>query len=240
MNHNPILEGMPGEPLPYLLHSDWMITTILFLCILLSSLAVSKEKKYLLQRFKMFFVRRERSSMFDDITASDFRYNLFLIFHTCLLLGICVYHYYSYHQPELFANSSHGWLLGLFTLGICLFLGLKSMLYQFINWIFYQKERNSTWMTSFFNLLIGLGILLLPTVLVIVYFDISSQNSLYTVSFLLILAKISLFWKCFSNFFEKIHGALHLILYFCALEILPDLILWKGLELVSNNLILKL
>jgi hypothetical protein len=29
---------------------------------------------------------------------------------------------------------------------------------------------------------------------------------------------------------------LHLILYFCALEILPDLILWKGIELVSNNL----
>ena len=95
-------------------------------------------------------------------------------------------------------------------------------------------------MASFFNLLIWLGILLLPIFLVIVYFDISSSLSLYMIGILIIFAKISLFWTCFSNFFEKIHGAFHLILYFCALEILPDLLYWKGMELLSNNLILNL
>ncbi|MBP3663762.1 MAG: DUF4271 domain-containing protein, partial [Tyzzerella sp.] len=50
----------------------------------------------------------------------------------------------------------------------------------------------------------------------------------------------ALFWKCFCNFFEKFYGALHLILYFCALEIMPDLILWKGIEMMNNNLILNL
>jgi hypothetical protein len=33
---------------------------------------------------------------------------------------------------------------------------------------------------------------------------------------------------------------LHLILYFCALEILPDLIWWKGMEWMNNFLILNL
>jgi hypothetical protein len=238
--NTPILEGMPGEPLPYLLHSDWMITTILFFCILLCSLAVSKEKKYLYQRFKSFLINRERASMFDEITASDFRYNLLLILHTCILLGICIYHYYASHHPELLTRIPHSWLVGIFTLSTCIFLTIKSILYQSINWIFFQKERNSVWITSFFNLIIWLGILLLPIVLVIVYFDIPPQSSLYAIAFLIVFAKISLFWKCFCNFFEKIHGAFHLILYFCALEILPDLILWKGIELVSNNLILKL
>ena len=45
----PLTIGMPGEPLPYLPNADWMITTLLFFCILLTSFAFSKEKKYLLQ-----------------------------------------------------------------------------------------------------------------------------------------------------------------------------------------------
>ena len=95
-------------------------------------------------------------------------------------------------------------------------------------------------MTSFVNLHIWLGILLLPVLLITVYFDISSRTALFLIGILLVFAKILLFWKCFSNFFEKFYGAFHLILYFCALEILPDLILWKGMEIISNILTLKL
>ena len=45
----PFTTGMPGEPIPYLLHTDWLITSILFLCMILTSLTLSKEKKYLLE-----------------------------------------------------------------------------------------------------------------------------------------------------------------------------------------------
>ena len=41
----PFTTGMPGEPIPYLLHTDWLITSILFLCMILTSLTLSKEKK---------------------------------------------------------------------------------------------------------------------------------------------------------------------------------------------------
>ena len=64
--------------------------------------------------------------------------------------------------------------------------------------------------------------------------------SLFFMAFAIILAKILLFWKCFNNFFNKIHGFFHLILYFCALEILPDLILWKGIMISCNKLILNI
>ena len=96
------------------------------------------------------------------------------------------------------------------------------------------------WNAAFFHLQIGLGLALLPVFLLAVYFDISSQLSFGMMGILLVFAKIALFWKCFSNFFEKIYGVLHLILYFCALEILPDLIWWKGMEWMNNFLILNL
>ncbi|MZU51428.1 DUF4271 domain-containing protein, partial [Escherichia coli] len=112
-------------------------------------------------------------------------------------------------------------------------------LYSFVNWIFFNKTRNIIWLESYFNVVIGAGFLLFPIVLLIVYFDLSPQIAPYFIGFVIIIAKILLFYKCFSNFFNKFYGAFHLILYFCALEILPDFVLWKGIILANNILILN-
>lgn len=237
---NTCLEGMAGEPLPYLIQSDGRVTTLMFLCILIVSLAFSKEKKYLLQQAKFLFINRERSSMFDETNVIDVRYFVLLVFHACIITGFCLYSYFTEKVPILFEKIPHMHLLGGLIGIIPIYMLIKWTLYGIVNWTFFQKVKNSAWKTSFFNLFIWLGILLLPLVLLVVYLDISSPTNLYLIGFVVIIAKIALFWKSFSNFFEKIHGAFHLILYFCALEILPDLIIWKGIELVSNNLILNI
>ena len=233
-------EGMPGEPLPYLLRTDGMITIILFLCFILVSSVFSRNQKHIQQELKNFIQNRERKSMFDEVNATDARHTLLLLFHTCVMLGLCTYYYYTGVSPTLFTEVSHSLLLGSFVTTIALFITCKWIVYNFINWIFFQKARNILWMTSFVNLHIWLGILLLPVLLITVYFDISSRTALFLIGILLVFAKILLFWKCFSNFFEKFYGAFHLILYFCALEILRDLILWNGMEVISNILTLKL
>ena len=237
---NTCLEGMAGEPLPYLIQSDGRITTLMFLCILIVSFAFSREKKYLIQQAKSLFITRERSSMFDETNIIDVRYFILLIFHTCIMGGFCLYIYFTERIPVLFEEIPHMLLLGGFIATIPIYLLLKWTTYEIVNWTFFHKVKNSAWTTSFFYLFIWLGIILLPLVLLLVYLDISSPTNLYLIGFVIIIAKICLFWKSFSNFFEKIHGAFHLILYFCALEILPDLILWKGIELMSNNLILNI
>ena len=235
-----ILDGMPGEPLPYLLHSDWMVTGVLFVCVILVCIVFSRGRKHLIQIFRNFLQNRERSSMFDEATVMDTRHTLLLIGHSWLMLGFCAYYYGVNTSSLMFEGVSYGWLLFGFMLCVAVLQLLKWGLYQTINWIFFQKVRSKLWITAFFHLQIGLGLCLLPVFLLVVYFDISSQLSFWTIGFLLVLAKLALFWKCFSNFFEKIYGVLHLILYFCALEILPDLIWWKGMEWMNNNLILNL
>ncbi len=121
----------------------------------------------------------------------------------------------------------------------CILSGFCVFLYSFVNWIFFNKTRNIIWLESYFNVVIGAGFLLFPIVLLIVYFDLSPQIAPYFIGFVIIIAKILLFYKCFSNFFNKFYGAFHLILYFCALEILPDFVLWKGIILANNILILN-
>ena len=234
---NTMTEGMPGEPIPYMLRSDGMVTSIMFLCILLVSFSFSKYKKHLLYEAKNFIYSRERNRLFDEINATDARHTLLLLFHTSVMFSFCAYYYLSTSTPLIFENISHALLLGTLVLSSVVFILIKWITYQGINWVFFQKERNSLWIKTFVNLLIWMGILLLPVVLLVTYFEISPEASLYIIGSLLLFSKIVLFWKCFCNFFEKIHGAFHLILYFCALEILPDLLLWKGMEIISNNLI---
>ena len=235
-----ISNGMPGEPLPYQLQSDSMVTIIMFLCLITVSIIFSRGKKHLLQELKNFTQNRERNSMFDDIVATDARHTIVLILHTCVMLGVSAFYFFSQTTPAILSNVSRPLLLGSLIFLILTFTLIKWSAYCFVNSLFFQKVRNKLWMTAFFNLYIWLGILILPLLLVVIYFDISSQAALFLLAFPLVLTKICLFWKCFSNFFEKIYGSFHLILYFCALEIQPDLILWKGMEFISNNLILNL
>ena len=83
-------DGMRGMELPYQLRSDWMVTSVLFLCFILVSYVLAHGKKHLEQQFKNFALSKERASLFDDTTASDVRYTLVLILQTCILSGFCV------------------------------------------------------------------------------------------------------------------------------------------------------
>ena len=235
-----IIEGMIGEPLPYLLRSDGMVTSLMFICLAIVSLALSKEQKYLYHQLKSFMSSRERASMFDDSTIIDIRYIIVLLLNTCVLLGLTTYFYLSETLPELFTIVSHGYLLFGFIACSIILLFMKWLVYKSVNWIFFQKNRNLIWLNTYVNVMIWLGLLLFPVVLLIVYFDLSLQTSFYFIGIIIIFAKIALFCKCLNNFFGKVYGLVHLILYFCALEILPDLIVWKGIEIVSNNLILNI
>lgn len=235
-----LAEGMKGEPLPYMLRSEWMITGILFLCIIIVCYVFSKEKKHLQQQFRDLFTSRERGSFFDDATSTDIRHTITLILHTCIVLGICAYHYSTQSLPTLIQQSNHIILYGFFVVLTVIYMLVKWGIYGFINWIFFDKTRNLSWTNAYFTVFIWLGLILLPIILLVAYFNLSVQTSFYLIVFAIFAGKLLLFCKCFSNFFPKIHGFFHLILYFCALEILPDLLLWKGIFLSSNNLILNI
>ena len=159
--------------------------------------------------------------------------------HSVLALGHSVTNIPNPINTNLFRTVPHYLLLSIYIGYIVFFFVIKWILYSFVNWIFFNKTRNIIWLESYFNVVIGAGFLLFPIVLLIVYFDLSPQIAPYFIGFVIIIAKILLFYKCFSNFFNKFHGAFHLILYFCALEILPDFVLWKGIILANNILVLN-
>lgn len=232
--------GMQGQPLPYQLRSDAFVTGIILICFVLFSYSLKNGKKYVLQRIKALFQYKERFSLFDDATTSSNRYVFTLTIICCVLSGLYIYEYISETDFMLIRSVSNGLMLGIY-IGMSLFyISFKWMAYQFVNWIFFDKERNNYWIQTYFDLVSGISFLLFPVMLLIIYFNLGIQTSKVLIVFLLLFAKILLFYKSIRNFFKHVYGFLHFILYFCALEIIPLILFWKGITYINNILVSKI
>ena len=231
--------GFEGTPISYSPRTDDAIALTLLVCFFLSSIALARGKKFLSQQVKDFVLHRERTSIFDSSTAADVRYLLVLVLQTCVLSGITFLNYFHDTCPALMDHVSSLLLLGIYV-GFCLaYFLLKWLLYMFIGWTFFDKNRTNIWLESYSTLIYYAGFALFPFVLFLVYFDLSLTNLLIIGTIILIFAKILMFYKWIKLFFHQFGALFLLILYFCALEILPCLLLYQGMIQINNILLIK-
>ena len=231
--------GFEGTPISYSPRTDDAIALTLLVCFFLSSIALARGKKFLSQQVKDFVLHRERTSIFDSSTAADVRYLLVLVLQTCVLSGITFLNYFHDTCPALMDHVSSLLLLGIYV-GFCLaYFLLKWLLYMFLGWTFFDKNKTNIWLESYSALIYYVGFALFPFVLFLVYFDLSLTNLVIIGSIILIFTKILMFYKWIKLFFHQFSGLFLLILYFCALEIVPCLLLYQGLVQINNILLIK-
>jgi hypothetical protein len=240
--HPEVSGGAMGEmanPLPYTLRSDDVVTCTLLLCFFLMMLVFTRGRRFLTWEIKKFVyttMAKEEEQRME--TGGQLYGRLFLVFQTAFLGGILGFAYIQNYQTDFFNRVSPVLLLGSLVVACLTFVFAKWLTYNFVNGVFFQKASRVKWIDSYLLLVSLTGIVLFPIVLLIVYFDLNLQNVSICLLIVLILVKILQFWKCFSIFFAKNNGFLHLIVYFCALEIVPMLALWQIWELLSNRLII--
>ena len=231
--------GFEGTPISYSPRTDDAIALTLLACFFLSSIALARGKKFLSQQVKDFVLHRERTSIFDSSTAADVRYLLVLVLQTCVLSGITFLNYFHDTCPALMDHVSSLLLLGIYV-GFCLaYFLLKWLLYMFLGWTFFDKNKTNIWLESYSALIYYVGFALFPFVLFLVYFDLSLTNLVIIGSIILIFTKIFMFYKWIKLFFHQFSGLFLLILYFCALEIVPCLLLYQGMIQMNNILLIK-
>ena len=231
--------GFEGTPISYSPRTDDAIALTLLVCFFLSSIALARGKKFLSQQVKDFVLHRERTSIFDSSTAADVRYLLVLVLQTCVLSGITFLNYFHDTCPALMDHVSSLLLLGIYV-GFCLaYFLLKWLLYMFLGWTFFDKNKTNIWLESYSALIYYVGFALFPFVLFLVYFDLSLTNLVIIGSIILIFTKILMFYKWIKPFFHQFSGLFLLILYFCALEIVPCLLLYQGMIQMNNILLIK-
>ena len=231
--------GFEGTPISYSPRTDDAIALTLLACFFLSSIALARGKKFLSQQVKDFVLHRERTSIFDSSTAADVRYLLVLVLQTCVLSGITFLNYFHDTCPALMDHVSSLLLLGIYV-GFCLaYFLLKWLLYMFLGWTLFDKNKTNIWLESYSALIYYVGFALFPFVLFLVYFDLSLTNLVIIGSIILIFTKILMFYKWIKLFFHQFSGLFLLILYFCALEIVPCLLLYQGMIQMNNILLIK-
>lgn len=129
-------------------------------------------------------------------------------------------------------------LLGIYALVFLVYIAFKQFLYHVVHGIFFSRQQNTLWRNCFAFLFFLETALMFPLLLIIVFLPINAFWPLFIGAIALLFFKIVLLFKCFSTFFRKKYGILHLFVYFCTLEGTPAVILGASLIEITRNLTL--
>lgn len=228
--------GIAGDPVPYTIKSDNMITALLLGCFILALVAFSKSRWFIIRQAKNFFrVQRSGTTVITE-TTNEFRFQFFLAAQTCLLLSLVTFFYAQEYNSDTFFVSSQYQLIAMFFGIFAGYYTLKALLYTLVNWVFFSGRQNEQWMKSYLFISSIEGVVMFPVVVSQAYFGLSVKNTILYIASVVILSRLLSIYKCFLIFFRQKGIYLQIILYFCALEIMPLLTLCGVLSVLISYL----
>lgn len=227
--------GVAGDPVPYTIANDDLITSLLLVCFVFAAIAIAKGGNFLQRQVKNFFrTPREGTTVITE-TSGELRFQLFLVAQTCLLAAIIFFFFSRFFVGESF-SIAHYQILAIFTGVFAAYFCVKLLLYVTVDWVFFDKKKNEQWLKSFLFLSSTEGIALFPAVLLLAYFNLSIHATVIYALFIVIIAKILAFYKTYIIFFKVNESFLQSFLYFCTLELMPLGTLWGVLAMMDNYL----
>lgn len=233
--------GIQEIPLPYQLRRDDGITAIVLLTFMFLLVAFARSKRFLLKQAKvLLYPPREYLSLFNDEPGDKQRNIAFMVCLTLLTISLQLLYF---NKQSTFDGSTPVQPYLTLSVNLLIVVGyylFKIISYRFINWIFFDKTKNKRWQESYSFVYAIEGFLLFPLLLLTIYFDLSTLNALLYVAFIAVITRIFLLYETYIIFFPKIYGILHLIVYFCALEITPLLMLCRVLAFINNDFVIKI
>ncbi|MDO4779465.1 MAG: DUF4271 domain-containing protein [Bacteroides sp.] len=207
--------------------NDVFVVVAIILCTILTTIAIANAKDVLWKQIKEFSTNREVSSIFETASIENSSYLSLLTTQFFLSSGVISYYILYYSNSEWVVKySSWQIILSVGAIFLLYFIA-KVTLYSYIGWIFFRGNIIDTWFKSYYTIIHALSIFLLPFLFATIYLNLSINTVLFTALGLLFLSKVLILYKLFNLFFKNIYTTLPLFLYFCALEIVPLLLLYK-------------
>lgn len=228
-------QGVAGDPVPYTIAGDNLITSVLLGCFILATLSISKSGNFISRQVKNFFRPQHEGTTVITETSSELRFQFFLVLQTCLLCSLLFFLWRQTSFEETFILP-HYQIIGIYTGIFALYFLLKAGLSAAVGWVFFDKKNNEQWTKSNLFLISTEGILIFPAVMLLVYFNLPIESMVFYTVLVIILAKLLTFYKTYLIFFQRNRAALQNILYFCTLEIMPLGALW-GILVLTDELL---
>lgn len=224
-------------PLPYSIKTDSFFTLLFLLCFFIIFFGLSGRRYFLFEKARNFIYDRERNNLFDSATGSDSGLGVLLVIQTCILAAVTAFFLSLDRYPSLVDNIRP---LPAFLIYFCACAGyvvLKTLCYKLVGWVFFGKGKMRIWLDTYFTILYYSGFILLPVVMLNVYFGMSAKATAIILITLLAIIKILSIYKWNRLFFDKKSNYVRFILYFCTLEIFPCLFMYKWIVLINHFII---
>lgn len=226
-------QGVAGDPIPYSIANDNLITSLLLGCFVIAQLTMARTRAFIIRQAKSFYYSTHEQTNKLTETSDEVWFQLFMVLQTCLLLAILYIYYVRDRIGETFIIEQYQ-MVGMFTSFFAIYFLIRSTLYELTGWVFFPKKKILQWQKSSLFLTSAEGVLLFPAVMLLAFFNTTMESVMVYVLFIVILVKILSFYKLYVIFFKRKGIFLQIFLYFCALEIVPLFVI-GGLLLIINN-----
>ncbi len=214
-------------PLPYIPAYDSTIAIIVLSCFLISCFLVAQNKKFLLELGSNFKSHKNHISAFSTKTNTEISSLLLLIIQTCIMVGVIAFILAVSYDSEIVKSYSSAYIIGVTTIVAIVYLLVKWIVYSFIGWTFDEKQLTSIWLESYATIIYYSGPILYPIVLFVIFSTTPIEIIIYLSIAFVIIVKIIMLYKWIKLFSKNIYGHILLILYFCALEIIPCILIYS-------------
>jgi hypothetical protein len=185
--------------------------------------------KYMSNLFTLFFrVTMRQNQIRDQVLQTplpSLLLNIFFVLSAGMYLNLVLYHFKMNPDPVFWISFS--WCVLLVSL---LYLG-KLLILTAMGWIFNVSNATNTYLFIVFLVNKMIGMFLLPFLFILAFPHPAIISGMITLSFILVIA---LFFYRFIISYRPIRseinvGRLHFIIYLCAFEIAPLLLIYKVL-----------
>lgn len=227
--------GFDGVLRPYQLWRDDLVTLFVVVCFVLLVMMQKRIRSYVVSHAKEFFFPSKNITRKEKVSNStDKLIPLVLMFLLSVMGGLGLYMYTQRQQHLFLGQMSPYLLIGIYTGIWMVYFVCKKILSGFVNWIFFDKSKRKVWKKSIFFLFSVESLLVFPVIIITIYLNLPPYIPLWIILIIGFIIKILHLYKTFLIFFPKIYGTLHLIVYFCTLEIMPLLAVFMALNRVTN------
>lgn len=183
--------------------------------------------KYIENFFHYMFSTRRRENLFEDHTVNETSILTALIANTCIVEGFILYYAVRLLCPHLTAaleGNVFPYIATYCGLAVA-FYAIQWLVYKVLGYTFSDNLGAKLWVEGFKASQAFLGLLLLPVLFLLMLYPSHGKLLLTIAGILYLVARLIFVYKGFRIFYSNLSSILYFILYLCAVEIVPLVIM---------------
>ena len=233
MKDMPVMEVPAGGEALHFARSplhDTPSMALLLAGLLAVALSYHKGYKYIENFFHYMFSIRRRENLFEDHTVNETSIQAALIANTCIIEGFLIYFAVQLMWPALAPSLQQGVFAHVAAYsGLALaFYVVQWMVYKVLGYTFLDAVGSRLWIDGFKASQSFLGLTLLPVLVLLMLYPAHGKMLLSIAASLYLVARLIFIFKGFRIFYGNLSSIVYFLLYLCAVEIVP-LVLVTGL-----------